>query len=1296
MSQPSFTSGLGYVSEDTVTLNFNAPLDAAQPPLISAFSAFKINGTPVTISGLTVDSLAQSVTLRFSASLTTNDIVEFDYTDPTAGDDANAIQGVDGADAASFSNSLVISSARPNVAPTFVGSDVTLSVAQNGGAVSAKPLLHVSDINSSQTLYWTISLAPSQGTLSLSGTLASSGSADITPGGLLTYRPDAGFAGVDSFAVQVSDGQSTATRTITVNVAPGMPGAPDLGAASDSGASSSDNITQAAALTLSGTSAAGDSSSTVRVFVDANNNGAYDAGVDPTATATVANGAWTVSGLDVSAAADGAYNVYAEVTSASGGVTSARSTGLAVQLDRTAPTQTLSALSLSADTGVAGDFITRTAAQTIGATLSAALGAGDVLYGSVDGGGSWTDITSKVAGTTVSWNGATLSGSNSLRLKVVDAAGNEGVAASQAYALDTTAPAAPATPNMTAGTDTGASNSDDITADTTPSFTGTAEANATVELYDTDGVTVLASGTANGAGNWLITSSALNEGAHTISAKATDVAGNVSAAGGGLAVVVDTTAPTVSIASSASTLKVGETATITFTFSEDPGATFTWNGAAGDVGVSGGTLGAISGSGLTRTATFTPDVGANAATAGITVTGSSYTDLAGNGGGAGTTPALSFDTLAPAAPSTPDLVAGSDTGASSSDNITDARTPTFTGTAEAGATVRLYDSDGTTVLGSAVATGGLWSISASTLALGVHTVTARATDAFGNVSAASTGLAIRLRDNTAPTGAVSFTGTAKAGETLTAANTLADVDGLGTIGYQWQRGGVDIGGATAATYTLVSADVASQVRVVARYTDQLGSSESVASAPAAVSSGDVAAPLVISTPMTFTAAAGSTVTLSGPLSGAAALTFSGGGTVILSGGGAYAGTATVAGGVLSVNGALPGATIAVNSGGTLGGTGTVGAVNIASGGALAAGNSPGVLHMGDMSLAAGAAFNVEIASGASHDRADVTGAVSLGGASLNLTALGGFAPQAGQAYTIVANDGADAVTGTFAGLAEGGAVTLAGVRLTISYRGGDGNDVTLSAPAAPSGGTTPPVTPGTPTLIAAANQAVGFDVASAKAVSPTVVTPAGQVAANPNYATALAVQVVQADYAAGRITPMQATAKLIDLAMATKGVAIEAYSFFTGAPPSAAGMAYLVNSDANPNDLTDPYYAGFNTVNRYINFAVNLGANGEGRAAFAAAYEALSFEQAVTKAYDAVIGLNLARAVGYDTTASVKYVAGQQAYFQALGGGDIGAKAAMVGYLLSVSADVHLGSYQQAAHDLIGAQITLVGGVSAF
>jgi hypothetical protein len=109
-----------------------------------------------------------------------------------------------------------------------------------------------------------------------------------------------------------------------------------------------------------------------------------------------------------------------------------------------------------------------------------------------------------------------------------------------------------------------------------------------------------------------------------------------------------------------------------------------------------------------------------------------------------------FDTGAPNAPSTPDLTDASDSGISSSDNITKINTPTFTGTAEPGSTVKLF-SDGTQVGSVAAAAGtGAWQITASSLLDGTRQITATATDAAGNVSAISTALAVVI-DTLAPT-----------------------------------------------------------------------------------------------------------------------------------------------------------------------------------------------------------------------------------------------------------------------------------------------------------------------------------------------------------------------------------------------------------------------------------------------------------------------------------------------------------------------------------------------------------------
>lgn len=125
-------------------------------------------------------------------------------------------------------------------------------------------------------------------------------------------------------------------------------------------------------------------------------------------------------------------------------------TGAAAAL-RTVIGSNVSGLDISADTGNDTDFITQTAAQTVTATLDAALSSAK-LWGSVDGGTTWTDISaSAVTGTALSW-ATTLSGTSSIKLAVTadTVTAFTGAAAdlvagtkivSQGYSVDTTAPA---------------------------------------------------------------------------------------------------------------------------------------------------------------------------------------------------------------------------------------------------------------------------------------------------------------------------------------------------------------------------------------------------------------------------------------------------------------------------------------------------------------------------------------------------------------------------------------------------------------------------------------------------------------------------------------------------------------------------------------------------------------------------------------------------------------------------------------------------------------------------------------
>ena len=59
--------------------------------------------------------------------------------------------------------------------------------------------------------------------------------------------------------------------------------------------------------------------------------------------------------------------------------------------------------------------------------------------------------------------------------------------------------------------------------------------------------------------------------------------------------------------------------------------------------------------------------------------------------------------------------------------------------------------------------------------------------------------------------------------------------------------------------------------------------------------------------------------------------------------------------------------------------------------------------------------------------------------------LNSFTPTLGTTFTIINNEGGSAVSGTFAGLAEGAVFAAGGQLYKISYVGGDGNDVTLTS-----------------------------------------------------------------------------------------------------------------------------------------------------------------------------------------------------------------------------------------------------------
>ena len=138
--------------------------------------------------------------------------------------------------------------------------------------------------------------------------------------------------------------------------------------------------------------------------------------------------------------------------------------------------------------------------------------------------------------------------------------------------------------------------------------------------------------------------------------------------------------------------------------------------------------------------------------------------------------------------------------------------------------------DGVAISG---ATGSSLTLSLATVGKAI-TVVASYTDGLGKAEAVSSAATAKVSHvNTVATGTVTISGIVQLGQTLTAVSTLADIDGMGTLAYQWKANGIAISGATGSSYTLTAADVGKIITVSASFTDGYGAVESASSAATA-------------------------------------------------------------------------------------------------------------------------------------------------------------------------------------------------------------------------------------------------------------------------------------------------------------------------------------------------------------------------------------------------------------------------------------------------------------------------------
>ncbi|KAA1057797.1 Alkaline phosphatase [Azospirillum argentinense] len=546
------------------------------------------------------------------------------------------------------------------------------------------------------------------------GTANGSGDWSLAPGSVLadgvwTLTAKVITSGVESGA--------SSSLLVTIDTSASAPSGLTLEAGSNSG-STSDTLTNVAAPVITG--------SVAEAGVVVLYEGATALG---TVTAAAA-GAWTMT---VAALSDGAHTLTATVTDVAGNTSSA-STALTVTIDTNASAPSGLTLEAGSNSGSTADTLTNvTTPVVVGSVAEAGV---VVLY---EGATALGTVTAAAAGAWTMTVAALSDGAHTLTATVTDAAGNtSSVSTALTVTIDTNA-SAPSGLTLEAGSNSG-STADTLTNVTTPVVVGSVAEAGVVVLYE--GAAALGTVTAAAAGAWSITAASLSDGAHTLTATVTDVADNTSPVSSALTVTIDTGAPSVAVALDKTTLGVGETATVTFTFSEAPvgfslSMVSAQSGTLSDLSVLPGS------DGLVYTATLTPSVETVAFDSRITVA-TSWSDVAGNTPAAvGTSAGYAIDTRSPPGNTAP-LIDGAVAGQAVDD--TASRQPFTTMTVSDNQTaqaqtvvVTVRDSGGT--VGDATGTFTAASLTASGFtrsAAGIYSLTAG--------SAAAAQAALRLLD----------------------------------------------------------------------------------------------------------------------------------------------------------------------------------------------------------------------------------------------------------------------------------------------------------------------------------------------------------------------------------------------------------------------------------------------------------------------------------------------------------------------------------------------------------------------
>ncbi|WJW93806.1 Ig-like domain-containing protein [Enterobacter pseudoroggenkampii] len=597
------------------------------------------------------------------------------------------------------------------------------------------------------------------------------GTAVVDGSGNWSFTPTAPL-GDGSYALRVyatdAAGNASANSSVfafTVDTA--APGVPVVTSVIDdvapvTGTLTSGNTTNDARPTFNGT---GDVGATVHVIVDGSEIG----------TAVVnAQGNWTFTpGTDLG---DGPHAITFNATDVAGN-TGSTTTPFNLTVDTGVPSapvistagDNVGSIQTPLSSGQSTDDTTPTLNGTATANATVTVYENGQPVGTVqaDGTGAWSFTPSAPLA----------SGSHTWTATVTDAAGNVSpISPDFTLIIDTAAPNAPVISQAIddVGSITGPLTSGQTTDDTVPRLVGTSEPFATVKIYE--GTTLVGTGTADSGGNWsILLTTTLASGPHSFTAQATDAAGNTSVSSTSFSLTVDTTPPALPVLTSIVD-DVGNAATPIANggITNDAQPTLSGTAEAGStvkIFDNGVQIGSVTATGGAWSFTPSPALSNGAHTLTFTAT-----DAVGNASAPTAGYVINVDTLPPAAPVISSVIddVGSVTGPVTGTNPTNDTRPTLSGTAEANATVRIYD--GITLVGTVTADGsGNWTLPQTTTALaeGTHNFTATATDAAGNTSVASavTTIIVDTIAPTAPTGTFNadgsvLSGTAEAGSTV--------------------------------------------------------------------------------------------------------------------------------------------------------------------------------------------------------------------------------------------------------------------------------------------------------------------------------------------------------------------------------------------------------------------------------------------------------------------------------------------------------------------------------------------------